>query len=168
MFRDYVNRYATPFTTGLFVISLVSGIALFFHVGTAAFRGMHEWLSMVLILPFGLHVWKNWAPILSYLKRGWLLWPLGVSLVAGLAFAIPGVLELGGVGGNPQVAMYKAFGDARIADLEPVLKVTPQEIDARLARVGLTGVSHDVSLNAAAKAGGKEARHIVYSVILPH
>lgn len=168
MFRDFVNRYATPFTTGLFVVSLISGIALFFHVGTAAFRGMHEWLSMVLILPFALHVWKNWGPILSYLKRGWLMWPLGATLVAALAFAIPGVLELGGVGGNPQVAMYKAFGDARIADLAPVLKVSSDEIDARLARVGLTGVSHETSLNEAAKAGGKEARHVVFSVILPH
>lgn len=168
MFRDYVNRYATPFTTGLFVVSLVSGIFLFFHVGTAAFRGMHEWLSMVLIVPFVLHIWKNWLPMLSYLKRGWLLWPLGVSLVAALVFAGTGVFEVGGTGGNPQVAMFQAIGNARIADLAPVLKVSQEEIDARLARVGLTGVSHDVSLSDAAKAGGKEARHVVFSVILPH
>lgn len=168
MFRDLVNRYATPFTTGLFVVSLISGISLFFHVGTAAFRGMHEWLSMVLILPFVLHVWKNWLPLTSYLKRGWLTWPLAASLVAALAFAIPGVMELGGVGGNPQAAMYRAMGDARIADLGPVLKVTPEELDRRLARVGLTGVDHATSLAAAAKAAGKEERHVIFSVILPH
>lgn len=168
MFRDYVNRYATPFTTGLFVVSLISGISLFFHVGTAAFRGMHEWLSMVLIIPFVLHVWKNWPPMLSYLKRGWLIWPLGVSLVAALGFAATGIFELGGVGGNPQAAMYQAFANARIADLGPVLKVPQSEIDARLARVGVTGVAPDTSLAAAAKAAGKEARHVVFSVILPH
>lgn len=168
MFRDYVNRYATPFTTGLFVVSLVSGIFLFFHVGTAAFRGMHEWLSMVLIIPFALHVWKNWLPITSYLKRGWLVWPLAATFGVALFFAVNGMMELGGAGGNPQVAMFQAFGTARIADLAPVLKVSQDEIDARLARVGLTGVSHDVSLNDAAKAGGKEARHVVFSVILPH
>ena len=168
MFRDYVNRYATPFTTGLFVVSLVSGVFLFFHVGTAAFRGMHEWLSMVLIIPFVLHVWKNWPPMLSYLKRGWLIWPLGVSLVAALGFAATGIFELGGVGGNPQAAMFQAIGNARIADLEPILKISSQEIDARLERVGLTGVSHDSTLMAAAKAGGKEGRHVVFSVILPH
>ncbi|MGE8104358.1 DUF4405 domain-containing protein [Allorhizobium sp. NPDC080224] len=56
---NILSRYATPFTTGLFLISLISGIALFFHLGTAAFREMHEWLSMVLILPFVLHLWKN-------------------------------------------------------------------------------------------------------------
>lgn len=168
MLRDLINRYATPFTTGLFVISLISGISLFFHVGTAAFRGMHEWLSMVLILPFGLHLWKNWLPMTSYFRRGWLVWPLAASLVAALAFAVPGVMELGGVGGNPQVAMYRAMGDARIADLAPVLKVSAAEIDKRLERVGLTGVSHDTSLSAAAKAAGKEERHVIFSVILPH
>ncbi len=43
----FLARYATPLTTGLFIVSLVSGIALFFHWGGAAFHGMHEWLSMV-------------------------------------------------------------------------------------------------------------------------
>ncbi len=44
------SRYATPFITGLFLVSLISGIALFFHVGPGGFHGMHEWLSMLLIL----------------------------------------------------------------------------------------------------------------------
>lgn len=168
MFRDLTNRYATPFVTGLFVVSLISGLSLFFHVGTAAFRGMHEWLSVVLIVPFGLHVWKNWLPLTSYLKRGWLMGPLAVCLVASLAFAIPGMIEVGGIGGNPQLAMYRAVGDARIADLAPVLKVTPEELDRRLERVGLTGVDHATSLAAAARAAGKEERHVIFSVVLPH
>jgi hypothetical protein len=55
-----LSRYATPLITGLFIVSLVSGVALFFHLGSAWFHSMHEWLSMVLILPFVLHIWKNW------------------------------------------------------------------------------------------------------------
>lgn len=74
---NLLSRYATPLTTGLFLVSLISGIALFFHYGTAAFREMHEWLSMVLILPFVLHVWKNWRPFLAYFKR----LPMALSLV---------------------------------------------------------------------------------------
>ena len=49
-----LNRYATPLITGLFLVSMISGIALFFHWGSAWFHGMHEWLSMVLIVPFVL------------------------------------------------------------------------------------------------------------------
>jgi len=60
---NLLNRYATPFITGLFVASLVSGVALFAHIGTGAFRDMHEWLSIVLIVPFILHLWRNWKPM---------------------------------------------------------------------------------------------------------
>lgn len=165
MFRDYVNRYATPFTTGLFVVSLVSGIALFFHVGQTAFRGMHEWLSMVLIVPFVLHVWKNWLPILSYLKRGWLIWPLAACLVAGLAFAVPAMTGSASSGGNPMMALARTVGDARLADLAPVLKTTPQELQTKLEKAGLPGVAPDTSINAAAKAAGKDGRAIVFAVV---
>lgn len=57
--KDIANRYATPLTTGLFAVSAISGVALFFHLGSAYFHGMHEWLSMALLIPFGVHVWKN-------------------------------------------------------------------------------------------------------------
>ena len=59
------KTYATPLTTGLFLASLISGIALFFHIGPSGFHGMHEILSMVLILPFVLHLWRNWRPMVS-------------------------------------------------------------------------------------------------------
>ena len=167
MFRDLVNRFATPFTTGLFAVSLISGVALFFHLGTGVFHSMHEWLSMVLIVPFVFHVWKNWLPLKLYFERGRLIGPLIVSLGAAAVFAVP-ALTSGSAGGNPQMAMFQAIGSARIADLEPVLKLSAGEIDARLAAVGLTGVDHATSLAAAAKAGGKDTRHVVFSVIQPH
>lgn len=166
MFRDLVNRYATPFTTGLFVVSLVSGVALFFHVGAGAFHGMHEWLSMVLILPFGLHLWKNWLPILSYLKRGWLLWPIGVSVAAALVFAVPSIFATGG--GNPQTIILQAIGNARVADLAAMLKVSPQEVEARLTKAGLSGAKPEATLADAAKAAGKETRNVVFAVVVGH
>ena len=55
-FSRFMHRFATPLTTGLFVVSAVSGIALFFHWAPTAFHTMHVWLSMVLLLPFILHV----------------------------------------------------------------------------------------------------------------
>jgi len=101
----FLSRYATPFTTGLFMVSLVSGIALFFHFGTSAFREMHEWLSMVLILPFVLHIWKNWRPFLMYFKRPPMAIALGLSLAAGLAMAWPALTGTTSV--SPQVAMIE-------------------------------------------------------------
>ena len=163
MFRDYVNRYATPFTTGLFVVSLISGIFLFFHVGTAAFREMHEWLSMVLIVPFVLHVWKNWLPIKSYFNRGSLVWPLVVCLAAGAVFAVP-ALTSGAAGGNPQMAMFKAIAEAPTATVAPVLKTTPEALIERLKAAGVTATAEQ-SLAQAATAAGRETRAVVFGVL---
>ncbi|MFZ2101600.1 MAG: DUF4405 domain-containing protein, partial [Oricola sp.] len=77
-------RYATPLITGLFIVSLVSGVALFFHYGSAYFHSMHEWLSMVLIVPFVLHIWKNWRAFLNYFRRP----PMAVASVVSLAAAV--------------------------------------------------------------------------------
>lgn len=164
MFRDQVNRFATPFTTGLFVVSTVSGVALFFHVGAGIFHGMHEWLSMVLLVPVALHVWKNWVPIKLYLQRGTLVLPLAVSLVAGVAFAVPGLMSGAASGGNPQMAMYKAIAEAPISAVAPVLKTTPDVLVAKLQAAGVPA-KPDQSMAQAAQAAGKEARGVVFQVL---
>jgi len=95
-----LNRYATPFITGLFMVSLISGLALFFHIGPTGFHGMHEWLSLLLILPFGLHVWKNWRPMKLYLTRA----PMAVAAVVSLGMAAlflwPAAGDTAGAGGR--------------------------------------------------------------------
>jgi hypothetical protein len=118
--RDALLRYATPFTTGLFVVSTVSGVALFLHVGTSAFREMHEILSMVLIVPFGLHVWRNWRPMLAYFRRAAM--PAALALCFGVAglFAYEG-LTGGATGGNPMMALAARIQAAPISTLAPVL-----------------------------------------------
>ena len=60
--KSFVNRFSTPLTLGLFAISAISGMALFFHLGQGVFHSMHEWLSMVLLAPFAFHLWKTGAP----------------------------------------------------------------------------------------------------------
>ena len=67
--NDSVNRYSTPFTIGLFLISTVSGVALFFHLGSKYFHAMHEWLSLLLLLPVVFHIQKNWPGVKGYFKR---------------------------------------------------------------------------------------------------
>ena len=96
--RTTLLRYATPLITGLFLVSLVSGIALFFHVGSAYFHSMHEWLSMVLIAPFILHIWKNWRAFLNYFKRSAM--PNGPKVISGgkntSRWGLRGTEDLGG------------------------------------------------------------------------
>lgn len=159
MLKTLMNRYATPFTTGLFLVSLISGIAIFFHWGDAYFRGMHEWLSMVLILPFVFHVVKNWGPLLSYLRRGWLVWPLAACTVAGLAFAWPALTASStATGGNPAVALMRMVSGGTLEQIAPLTKKTPDQLAEALKAKGFTVASTSATLNDIAAASGKEAR----------
>lgn len=162
MLKMLMNRYATPFTVGLFLVSLVSGIGLFFHVGPNAFHGMHEWLSMVLIVPFVLHMVKNWAPFTFYFKRGLMLVPLAISLVAAAVFFVP---TGGGAGGNPVMRLAQAGIDARLIDLAPVLKRSPEDLSALLAARGFKVESTNQSLAEVAKASGKDSREALFGLL---
>ncbi len=163
MFGGQLIRFATPFTTGLFLVSVVSGVALFFHVGPGIFHSMHEWLSMVLLVPVAFHVWKNWGAIANYFKRGTLVWPVVASLVVAVGFAVP-ALTSGAAGGNPQMAMYRAIAEAPISDVAPILKTTPDALMARLQAAGVAA-SADQSMAQAAVAAGKEARGLVFQIL---
>lgn len=154
---NLLSRYATPLTTGLFLVSLISGIALFFHYGTAAFREMHEWLSLVLILPFVLHVWKNWRPFLAYFKRLPMALSLAVCLVAGLAFAWPAITgSASGSGGNPAFAMINIVAAGTPGEVAPLIGISEAEVVDGLKQKGFAAADGATSLSEIAKASGKD------------
>lgn len=147
------NRYATPFITGLFLISLVTGVALYFHIGPSGFRGMHEILSLVLILPFALHLWRNWRPFVCYFKHA----PMTIALVLSLAMAVPFLLPSGASEGGERAAMFgliQKVMNATPAQVAPVLHTTEAELTKALTDAGLT-VIPDQTLADMAKAAGK-------------
>ncbi len=151
------SRYATPFITGLFLVSFVSGVALFFHWQQGAFRGMHEWLSMVLILPFVLHLWKNWRPFLAYCRRPPMAIAMGLSLAASLAFAWPSITGTGqSAGGNPAFAMAAIVTSATPAQIAPLLGQTEQSVLAMLKQKGFSAAESGRMLKDIASTSGKE------------
>jgi hypothetical protein len=160
-------RYATPLTTGLFVVSLVSGIALFFHWGGAAFHGMHEWLSMVLVLPFVLHVWKNWRPFVSYFKRPPMAIALGLSLAAALVFAWPAITgSASGSGGNPQVAVISRVIASTPAEIAPIYDQTAEELVGLLKEKGFAAAAPDRPLADIAADSGRQTMDVIVSLAL--
>jgi len=148
-----IQRYATPLITGLFIVSLVSGAALFFHVGQAYFHGMHEWLSMVLILPFVLHLWKNWRAMTTYFAKPAFALAMGLSLAGGAVFAYQGAANTSG--GPPQMALARMILASPAEEVVPLLNLSTEEFAAKLAAAGFTTPAPGQSLSDLAKASGK-------------
>ncbi|MGH8462868.1 MAG: DUF4405 domain-containing protein [Pseudomonas sp.] len=157
--KNLINRYATPLTTGFFIVSMVSGVALFFHWAPGLFHGMHEWLSMVLLVPFVLHLWKNWGPMMGYVKRKSLFVPLLLSLLVAVPFAIPS--GGGRQGGNPAFAAVQLVTNAPLADSAALFKTTPDELITRLRRQGLSVTSSSDTLNQIAQSAQLQPAQLI-------
>lgn len=159
-----LSRYATPLITGLFLVSLISGVALFFHWGAAWFHGMHEWLSMVLIVPFVLHLWKNWRPMRAYLRHAPMAIALALSVVAAAAFVVPGLggNAAGGGGGRPpQFAVAQRVLEGRLADVAPVFGLSAEALASRLTASGLRVGAPDQTLAQIAAASGRDGTAVL-------
>lgn len=156
-------RYATPLITALFLVSLVSGVALFLHLGSNWFHAMHEWLSLALILPFGLHLWRNWRPMTAYLRRPPMAIASAATLVAALAFALPAALPgaAGGREGPPQFALADRLLDHSVAEVAPAVGLDADALAAQLTDAGFTAVAPGMALRDIASASGKSATQLV-------
>lgn len=164
MFKTLIAKYATTLTTTLFAVSAVSGVFLFFHTAQDIFKEMHEWLSMVLLVPVAFHLYKNWRSFLMYFRNRSFTVPIAASLVAAIAF---GYATAGG-GGSPVGKLFGAMEKASIAELAPVFDKTPDEVVAHLKSNGFEVASADETPAAiAGKAGTQPGRLIMLLTSMP-
>jgi len=148
-----LSRYATPLITGLFLVSLVSGVALFLHIGPAAFHGMHEWLSVILIVPFVLHIWKNWRPMTAYLRQVPMAVALALSVAAAGVFFLPS--DTGERAGPPQFQLAQQVLNVTPDVAAPLFGVTIETLLAQLEASGMGGGAAGASLHDIAVGAGK-------------
>lgn len=160
---SFIHRFATPLMTGLFVVSAVSGFALFFHWLPPVFHSMHEWLSMLLLLPFVLHTWKNWKGLVNYARRKTLLVPLLASILVAAPFAVNGFTA--GAGGNPAFRAIPLMTQAPLSELAPVLNTTPDSLLSDLRQRGYKAESAEQSLEAIAASSGAAANELLFALM---
>ncbi len=165
--RDLMMRWATPLTAGLFLVSTVSGVALFFGWQPGAFHEMHEILSMVLLAPVAVHLWRNWRALLGYFKRVAMPAALALSVVAGLAFAYPSLGGGNARAGNPNFALIAAAERAPLADVAPILHLDAAAAVKRLTDAGYGAVTPSDSIAAIAARSGAEPIAVLAKLTAP-
>lgn len=164
--RDFFFRYGTPLTAGLFIVSAVSGVALYFGWSPGLFHEMHEVLSLVLLLPFVLHLWRNWRPFLNYFRHKAMPIALVASLAAAAVFAY-GASASGRSGGNPAMALVAAAQEAPLETLAPVLKLDGATAVKRLDDAGFGPVAPTDTLAAIAARSGHSAFELIAKLTAP-
>jgi len=158
--KSLLFRYATPLLTGLFLVILVSGVALFFHFGRDVFEGMHKWLGLLLIVPFALHLWRNWKPMSIYLRKGSAALGVLVAVLVATGFVVFGGEEEHGRGRPPQFALAEFVMASSVGEVAPIFDLTPAELVGHLADAGFVVWDEDQTLNDIAAASGRSAREM--------
>lgn len=115
---------------------------------------MHEWLSMVLIVPVVFHVWRNWGAFKTYFKKKPMYIALVLSLIASLAFAYPS-LTSSGTQSNPMRMAVSALHKGNIAQLAPLFDLSPEQLKERLSAKGYVMDDLSLSLQEIAKKSNK-------------
>lgn len=163
-FAKFMNKYGTPLTTIFFLISTITGVALFFHWGPSSFHPMHEWLSMVLLLAFVLHLIKNWTPLVNYGRRGLLYIPLLIGIVASAYFFIQ---PAGSKVGGRQVAMrlIGVVSKAPLGQLAPLCGTDEQGLLARLRAQKLTVESATETVEQISKENNRTPNEVIMALM---
>ncbi|MFT9386809.1 hypothetical protein [Acetobacter sp.] len=160
-----MNRYGTPLTTGFFLVSTITGVALFFHWGPGAFHPMHEWLSMVLLAPFVLHMIKNWNSLLNYARRGWLYVPFLIALLGSAYFFV--APATGNKAGNRQVA-FRVVGmvtKAPLSQVAPLFGADPEQALHRLQAAHFTVDADTRTIDEIASASHQTANDVLLALM---
>lgn len=118
------SKISAPWGSGFLLICALMGVALFFHP-------LHAWLSIVMLLPFVLHLIRNYPGMMQYARRGRLYAPLLIAFLAGAIFCIVSVHK--GASGR-QVAM-KVMNVMSTASLEAVAPLFHMDVDETLQRL---------------------------------
>ena len=160
--KDILFRYATPLTTWLFLISLVSGVALFLGVGAQYFREMHEILSLLLIVPFGLHVWRNWRTLANYFRRPAMWISTVVCLAAAGAFAYEGA---GVSAPSPRTVVFGALNNASVTALAALARTDEATVTERLKANGVEVKSTGDTVAGLALASGHDGLELLAAAL---
>ncbi|WP_316979345.1 DUF4405 domain-containing protein [Shumkonia mesophila] len=159
-----IQRYATAATASLFLVTGISGLLMFFHVGGKMFTSLHEWLGLLFVAAAALHVVRNGRGMVKLMKtaRGWVLF--GLTGIAAAAFIMA---SSGSSASNPVMDLVRAVEKAPIATVAPVLGVTVEDLAVRLRGAGVDVTGADQTFAELAAGQGTSSLRLLAAAVRP-
>ncbi len=91
--NETLKKYITAISAALFLVVAASGLAMFFGVDDELVKDMDEWLAVIFVVAVGLHLFRNWGGMMTYVRRRTIVAPVALALVAAAAFIVPAALS---------------------------------------------------------------------------
>ncbi len=136
--RGRLLAWAGPVTIGSFAVVALTGILLFFHLGTGCVKAVHELSSFLLVAAVIAHSIVNWKPFVAYFRK-----PLARTVICAL-FALGVASPFLATGSSRQghgpptfLAIARALEQSSLETVAEVAKCSPQSLIAKLAAQGI-------------------------------
>lgn len=157
-----MNRnWITPFTTGAFLLSAVTGILIFFHIDLGLNKFIHEWFSWALVCGVIFHLVINFKALIRTLsvQRGILIVGIFVTILA-VSF-----VPMGKNKERPFVLPIRALSQVPLTTLADVAQITPQELMQRLSKKGIHVTPDQHNLSDIVGDDPRKQMHILNDVL---
>lgn len=152
-------RVSTPAVAAVFVVSAVTGVLLFFHLGERLIKELHEWIGVAFVAAALLHALRNRKALAAHARRPALWIAAGLALATAAAFIVPAMAPREG-GGDGSRRLLQAMMAAPLEQVAPILATTPADLSARLTAAGFTVAGPTTSLREVAKASGRPPQEL--------
>lgn len=159
-----IQRYATAATAALFLVTGISGVLMFFHIGGKMFTSLHEWLGMLFVAAAALHVVRNGRGMVKLVKTTRAQVLFGLAGIAAAAFI---ATSTGSSAVNPALALVRAVEKAPIAAVAPVLGVTVEDLAVRLRGAGVDVTGADQTFAELAADQGVASQRLLAAALQP-
>lgn len=159
-----IQRYATAATAALFLVTGVSGVFMFFHVGGKMFTSLHEWLGLLFVAAAALHLLRNGRGLVKVVKTTRARVLFGLVGAAAMAFV---ATSTGSSAGNPAFALVRAVEKAPIAAVAPMLGVTVEDLAVRLRGAGINVTGAEQTFAELAADQGVESQRLLAAALVP-
>lgn len=152
-------RLSTPVVAAVFVVSAVTGVLLFFHLGERLIKELHEWIGLAFVAAASLHVLRNRRALASHARQRTLWIAAALVLSAAAAFIVPALSAREG-GGEGSRRLLQAMMAAPLEQVAPILSTTPTALSERLTAAGFTVAGPTASLRDIARASGRPPQEL--------
>ena len=156
----------TAATIGLFLVSGITGMMLFFKIGEGAIKGIHEWLSVAFVIASILHIARNWRPMKRYFKMR-SFWGISVVvLLLVIVIAIPaGEGGHGPRGHHPIAQVVDTLSTAKLEALASTMNTTSDALVQKLRSDGLTVQNAQQTVQEVAQTSNRDLLQVL-SVVM--
>lgn len=154
-----LRSLTTPLVIGSYLVTGISGVMLFFHIGESLIKEAHEWIGLLFAIGATLHISTHWTPFKRYFSKPVALGVMLASLTAGTAFMVEAGTHAGG--GSPVKAVMSRIEQAPLTLVARLQQRDESELVALLEQQGYTVTDPGESVQTLAAVNNRSSRELI-------